>query len=405
MPQFRYKARDRSGIAVTGVVEAESPKAVSHSLKTLGYQVVFVEPFGGLPAALQRLARRWQRIQPHEIVLFTRQLAMMVRAGLPLVEAIHGAALQTSSLPLRKTLMLLVEDLKGGVSFSEALTKHPRVFSNFSVSMVRAGESAGILDQVLERLASIAEEELELHGRIRAALAYPCLLVLMSLAIVSFLLVAILPKFVGIFEEAGAQLPLPTVILLWVSRLLQRGWYLVPPATLLGIAWFRRYLRTPAGRYRLHQWWLSAPVMGPLVHKTILARFSRTMGSLLKSGIQAVSALTITQEVVGNEVVRQALMHVREAVVGGSDLAGPFRTSPVFPPTLAQMVAVGERTGHLDELLLHLSDFYDAEVERDLRALTSLLEPVMLLVMGLIVGFISLSVLLPIFQLVRVFRR
>ena len=404
-PQFRYKARDRSGVAVTGVVQADSQKAVSISLRQLGYQVVFVEELGGLSAYTQKLRQRFERSSPLEVVFFTRQLAMMVRAGLPLVDAIQGSAVQTVSVPFRKSLILVVEDLKGGASFSEALAKHPRLFSNFYISMVRAGESAGILDQVLERLAAIGEEEMEMRGRIQSALVYPCLLVFMSISIVTFLMVAILPKFVGIFEEAGARLPLPTVILLGISRFLQQFWLVLPVILVLGVLGVRRYARTPKGRHRLHQWILKLPVVGPLASKTILARFSRIMGSLLKSGIQVVAALTITQEVVGNDVVRQALIHVREAVIGGSNLADPFKMSQVFPATLVQMVAVGERTGTLDEILLHLSDFYDTEVERDLRTLTSTLEPILLLGMGIVVGFIALSVLLPIFQLVKVFRK
>lgn len=405
MPQFRYKARDKSGVAVTGVVQAESSKAVSLSLRQLGYHIVFVEEFAGLPALLQKFRQQMERSGPMEVVLFTRQLAMMVKAGLPLVDSIQGCSLQATSASFRKELVLLVEELKGGASFSEALAKHPRLFSNFHISMVRAGESAGILDQVLERLAVIGEEEMELKGRIQSALVYPVLLVVMSLGIVVFLMTAILPKFVGIFEEAGAQLPLPTVILLGGSRLLQQFWLLIPVAGFAAFAALRRYAATPQGKYRLHGLLLKLPILGPIVHKTILTRFTRIMGSLLKSGIQAVAALTITQEVVGNQVARQALVHIREAVIGGSNLADPFRMSHVFPPTLVQMVAVGEKTGTLDEILLHLSDFYDVEVERGLRTLTSTLEPILLLVMGLIVGFIALSVLLPIFSLVRVFRK
>ena len=405
MPQFRYKARDKSGMAVTGVVQADTTKAVSLSLRQLGYYVVFVEEFAGLPALLQRFRQQMERPGPKEVVLFTRQLAMMIKAGLPLVDSIHGCSLQTTSASFRRELILMVEELKGGASFSEALAKHSRLFNNFTISMVRAGEAAGILDQVLDRLASVGEEEMELKGRIQSALVYPCLLVVMSIGIVTFLMTAILPKFVGIFEEAGARLPLPTIILLGASRLLRQFWPVVPVGGFFGFIFLRRYAASPKGQYRLHGLLLKMPILGPIVHKTVLTRFTRVMGSLLKSGIQAVAALTITQEAVGNAVARQVLMHIREAVIGGSNLSEPFRLNPIFPPTLVQMVAVGEKTGTLDEILIHLSDFYDTELERDLRTLTSTLEPVLLLVMGLIVGFIALSVLLPIFQLVRVFKK
>ncbi len=304
MPQFRYKARDRTGIAITGVVEAESQKAVSLSLRELGYQIITIEEFGGLAVLFQRFQQTFQAYRPQEVVFFTRQLAMMVRAGLPLVDAIQGTTTQAVSIPFRKALILLVEDLRGGMSFSEALAKHSRFFPNLYISMVRAGEAAGILDQVLDRLASIGEEEMEFKGRIRSALVYPCLLVVMSILIVSFLLIAVLPKFVGIFEEAGAQLPLPTRILLGISGFLQSFWFLIPFAFLGLVAFLRRYLKTPNGRYRVHGLILKMPILGPLIYKTILARFTRVMASLLKSGIQAVAALTITQEVVGNDVIK-----------------------------------------------------------------------------------------------------
>ncbi len=405
MPKFRYKARDHTGIAVGGVVEAETQKAVSISLRELGYQVVSVSEFGGLEAALQKLSQRFQRHKPQEVVAFTRQLSLMIRAGLPLIDGIKSTSEQSASPQFRKVLILLVEDLKGGASFSESMAKHPKFFSNFMISMVRAGEAAGILDEVLERLAAIGEEEMELKGRIQAALTYPCLLVVMSLGIVTFLLVAVLPKFVGIFEEAGAQLPVPTVILLATSRFLQTFWF-VPPLLIGGaILLLQRYISTAKGRYKVHQILLRLPPVGILFQKTILARFSRIMGALLKSGIQAVAALTITQEVVGNDVVKRAIGHIREAVIGGSNLADPFRVSQVFPSTLVSMIAVGERTGALDDILLHASEYYDAEVERALRTLTSVLEPLLLLVMGALIAFIALSVLLPIFQLVKVFRQ
>ncbi|MBI3333597.1 MAG: type II secretion system F family protein [Candidatus Omnitrophica bacterium] len=405
MAQFRYKVRDRSGVAVSGVVEAENEKAVSSSLRELGYQIVSVEESRGLSVLLLKWAGRFQRTRPQEMVFFTRQLAMMVRSGLPLVDGIQSASLQAESAPFRKALVLLVQDLKGGVSFSEGLAKYPRFFSNFYASMVRAGEAAGILDQVLERLAEIGEEELALRGRVKGALIYPTLLIAMSVVIVTYLLTAILPRFVEIFEESGAQLPLPTIILLTVSKILQRFWFLIPFVLFGAVFSFRRFARTPQGRYRIHRWLLKLPVAGSLIRKTNLARFSRIMGSLLKSGIQAVAALAITQEVIDNEVMRQALVHILEAVIAGSNLADPFRVSQIFPPTVVQMVSVGERTGTLDEILIRVSQFYDEEVERDLEALTHTLEPFLLLFMGLIVGFIALSVLLPIFQLVKVFKR
>ncbi len=406
MPNYRYKARDRSGIAIAGSVEAASQAAVSASLRELGYQIIYVEERRGAFLWVEQFGRRLSRgASPAEVIFFTRQLAMMVTAGLPLLDGLQGMTEQTFSPAFKRVITMLAEDLRGGKSFSEALARHPALFGNFYVSMVRAGETAGILAQVLERLAAIGEEELELKGRIRSALAYPVLLVFLSLGIVTFLLIAVLPKFVGIFEESGTALPVPTVILLTTSRTLQRFWYLIPILIAAVVTWVRRYSRTPIGKYKLHLMVLQTPVVGVLIQKSILARFSRTMASLLKSGIPVVPALTITHDLVGNEAVAQAITHIREAVVGGASLAEPFRLSRVFPPTVVQLVAVGERTGNLDQMFLRLGDYYDGEVQQALRTLTSVLEPILLLGMGLLVGFIALSVLLPIFNLIKVFKR
>ena len=407
MAAFRYKARDKAGVALLGTVEADSQAAVTVSLRELGYQIIYVEEERWQFARLIKWVRQRlrPRSKPQELVFCTRQLSMMVKAGLPLVDALKGLTDQPFSTPFKTMLLTLVDDLRAGLSFSQALERHPSLISRFYISMVKSGETGGILDQVLERLASIGQEELEMKGRVYSALAYPCLLVLLSLGIVAFLLVAVLPKFVGIFEESGVALPLPTVILLTVSRVLQRFWFVVPVAVVGAVVAARRYSHTPQGRYRLHQGILRVPVVGSLIHKTILSRFCRIMASLLKSGIPAVPALTITHDIVGNQVIAQAITHVREAIIGGASLAEPFRLSGVFPPTVVQMVAVGERTGTLDQMFLHLGTYYETEVERGLRTLTALLEPLLLLAMGLLVGFIALSVLLPIFQLVKVFKR
>ena len=405
MATFRYKARDQTGIALTGTVEADSQIAVSESLRELGYQIVYVEEHRGLPLLFEQLSKRFRRTRPHEVIFFTRQLSMMVKAGLPLVDGIHGMAEQPFSPRFKRVTALLVEDLRGGKSFSETLERHPALFSRFYVSMIKSGETAGILAEVLERLAALGQEEMELKGRIHSALAYPCLLVLLSLGIVTFLLVAVLPKFVGIFEESGTALPLPTMLLLWVSRTITRFWYVLPVAVAAIVVLIRRYSRTPRGRFRLHQWVLRAPIFGPLIHQTILARFCRIMASLLKSGIPVVPSLHITADLVGNEVMVRAITHIREAVIGGASLAEPFRLSRAFPPTVVQMVAVGERTGTVDQMFLHLGTYYESEVDQALRTLTSILEPMLLLGMGLLVGFIALSVLLPIFQLIKVFKR
>ena len=406
MASYRYKARDKTGLASTATLEASSRSEVTTLLRKQGLQVVYVEETRGLPILLGQVVQRLQkRSRPQEVVSFVRQLALMVRAGIPLVDAIEALVEQPFSRPFKEVLRALGQGLRHGQSFSAALAKHPSVFSSFAVSMVKSAETAGILDQVLERLASLGEEEMELKGRISSALVYPCLLVLLSLGIVTFLMTAVLPKFIAIFEESDVVLPLPTRILLFVSRILQNFWFLVPVAAGAAVWAARRYYRMPQGRHRVHSWILRIPFLGALLTQTMFTRSFRVMASLLKSGIAAVPALAVTEDLMGNEILSGAVGRIRRAVVGGAPLSEPFRAEKIFPPTVVQLVAVGERTGSLDESFLHLADYYDKEVERALRAFTALLEPLLLLAMGLLVGFIALSVLLPIFQLVRVFQR
>lgn len=406
MATYRYKTRDKTGLASLSTMEAESPQAVAVALRKQGLQIVYVEESKGLPIRFQGILGRLGRpSRAYEVTSFTRQLALMVRSGVPLVDGIEAIQEQPFSVEFKKTLRTLVEDLRRGKSLSEALQQHPESFSRFYVSMAKSAEAGGILEEVLERLASVWEEDLELKGRVLSALAYPILLVFLSLGIVSFLLINILPKFVRIFEESEVVLPLPTRILLWVSDLLAHSWFLIPVGLGLTIPAFLRYARTPQGRFRLHSLLLRVPFFGDFILKTIFARSFRVMASLLKSGIAAVPALGVMEDLMGNEVLSRAVARVRDGVVAGQPISEPFKTQKIFPPTVVQLVAVAERTGSLDQSFLHLGDFYEKEVERGLKAFASILEPALLLIMGLMVGFIALSILLPIFQLVRVFHQ
>ena len=406
MASYRYKARDKAGNAALATVEASSRSELTALLRKQGLQVVTIEEAKGLPVLLDQLVLRFRkRTNPQEVVSFTRQMALLVRSGIPLVDAIESLAEQSFSSAFKEILRTLGQDLRHGRSFSEALTQHPSAFTVFSVNMVKSAETAGILDQVLERLASLGEEEMEMKGRVTSALVYPVLLVFLSLAVVTFLMAFVLPKFIAIFEESEVVLPLPTRILLFISQLIQNFWFLIPPVV-GGVVWAGlRYFQRPEGRHRLHRWILQAPILGPLMTQSLLARAFRVLAALLKSGVAAVPALAVTEDLMGNEILSNAVSRVRRAVVGGAPLSEPFRAEKVFPSMVVQLVAVGERTGTLDESFLHLADYYDKEVDKSLRTFTALLEPLLLLVMGLVVGFVALSVLLPIFQLVRVFQR
>ena len=405
MTSYRYKARDKSGVATVAVAAAASRSELNSLLRKQGLQVVYIEEARGVGIVLdQALSRLKKRSRPGEVVSFTRQMALLVRSGIPLVDAIETLAEQSFSPFFKEVLSSLSKDLRQGRSFSESLEQHPAVFSPFSVSMVKSAETAGILDQVLDRLASLGEEETELKGHVTSALVYPVLLVVLSMAVVFFLVAFVLPKFIAIFDDSDVVLPLPTRILLFFSELVRNFWFLIP-AFAGGAVWAgRRYLRQPQGRSAFHRWVLKVPFLGPLLIRTLLARAFRVLAALLKSGVAAVPALAVTEDLLGNEVLSGAVGRIRRAVIGGAPLSEPFRAEKVFPSTVVQLVAVGERTGTLDESFLHLADYYDKEVAKGLRTFTALLEPALLLVMGLVVGFVALSVLLPIFQLVKVFQ-
>jgi len=407
MATFRYKARDKTGAAFIATIEAEDSRVVAELLRKQGLQIITLEqPKETASSFFDALLQKIKRAsRPDEVVLITRQLALMVRSGLPLVDGIEAIAEQDVSPDLRKILVSLSEDLRAGRAFSEALQRFPAFFPAFYVSMVRSGEAAGILEEILERLATIGEDEMELKGRVRAALAYPALLIILSVSIVTFLLINVLPRFFQIFQEAGASLPLPTKVLLGISYLLRTFWFMIPIGLVLGVRWFVLTSAKPEGRYRLHAFLLRAPFVGRLILQTILARSFQIMASLLKSGIAVVPALNVLEDLVGNLVVSRTISRIREAVIGGAALSEPFRSEKIFPPAVGQLISVGEKTGTLDVTFRHLGDYYEREVDRSLRTLTSVLEPLLLLGVGTIVAFIALSVLLPIFQLIKVFRR
>ncbi|OIO79124.1 MAG: hypothetical protein AUJ89_05485 [Candidatus Omnitrophica bacterium CG1_02_43_210] len=405
MPVFRYKARDKSGIAVSGAIEARGQKEVSYGLKELGYKIISIEEEKGVSVYIRRLTDKFRGISQQEIVFFARQLGAMMRAGLPLLDSFEAIVSQTKNIKFRKILVQIVEDIKGGKSLSEAMHKHPKIFSVFFVSMVKAGESAGILHQMLDRVSAIGLAELDLKARVRSAMIYPILLVFVSIGIVTFLLVAVLPKFIAIFEESGAKLPLPTLVLLTISGFLRQAWYAIL-AVGAGLGFLLlKYLRTEKGIYKFHENILRLPLIGELTLKVTVTRLFRILGALTKSGIPLMNALEVVKNIVTNRVFVRAISHIREAVGGGTSLSAAMKISGVFPPMAVQMVSTGEKTGTSDEMFMQISDYYDKELDYSIRGLTSLLEPLLLLSMGGFVGFIALSVLLPIFNLVKVFKK
>jgi type IV pilus assembly protein PilC len=405
MPTYIYKARDQQGEPLTAAIEAEDELSAAMSLRALGYSVISIEKEAQLKV---NLADFWQKIRKthkSELIFFSRQLSSLLKSGIAITTALSSIAEQTKNKLLKETINAVLKDIQAGISFSEALAKHPDMFSELFVSMVKVGETAGILDEVLDRLAQLNMQELEVKTRIKSAMTYPLILVTVAVIIVSFLLINIIPKFVVVFEAYEARLPLATQILLGVSFLVRRLWFLVIVAAGIFIFWFRRYLKTDKGRYAFDFYLLRLPLFGQLYLKLIVARFSRTLGALVKSGVSILEALSVTEKTVGNAVISRVIDNIRSAITEGQSLAEPFKASGVFPATVIQMVSLGEKSGKLDQMLIEVADFYDQEVDYTIKNITTALEPLLLLGMGLMVAFIALSVLLPIFNLIKVFRR
>lgn len=404
MPTYTYKVRDKQGEPFTSTIEAENELEVATNLRSLGYSIISIEKEKLIKTSFADFRQRITKSYQYELIFFNRQLALLLRSGISLTTALSSIIEQTKNKVLKESINAVLEDVKAGVPLSEALAKHPHIFSDLFVSMVKVGETAGSLDEILDRLAQLKTQEFDVRTRIKSAMTYPIILVSVAIIIVSFLLINILPKFVVIFETYEARLPLATQILLGASFLIRRLWFIVIAAAVIITFWIRRYLRTERGRYKFDFYILRLPLFGQLYLKIIIARFSRTLGTLVKSGIPILEALYVTEKTVGNTAISRIIQNIHSAITEGQSLTEPFKASGVFPPTVVQMVSLGEKSGKLDEMFIELASFYDSEVDYTIKNATTALEPLLLLVMGTMVAFIALSVLLPIFNLIKVFR-
>lgn len=405
MPNFAYHARDAEGRLITGVLEAPDERAAAVALGQRGCQPVQIQPQTAFPTLAGVMAWNAARIDRQEVMVLLRQLAALVKAGIPLVEGLDGAIQQTPSPALRRILGDVTHRVQGGSSFSDALAHHPDVFPQLYTSMVRVGEVAGILDHVLAQLAQLGTQELEHRSRIQSALVYPIVLIGFALVVVNVLLIGVLPKFVSVFQASRIALPWPTQVLLGISGAARHFWWLLVLGAAAAVWGARRYYATPEGRETVDRGLLTVPVIGDLSRKIVVARLSRIVGAMLKTGVPLLEALTVAEQTVSNRVFQRILQHTRAAVAEGRSMSETWRASAQFPPLVSQLLSVGERSGQLDTMLLEIADFYEPEIDLTIRKFTTLLEPLLLMVMGLMVGFIALSVLLPIFQLIHVFKR
>ncbi len=396
MPRFEYEGFDASGARVKGALEAPGRRV---ALETLRGRQVFATEMQEL-AALNRRSFRWQRrrVGPLELAAATRQMATLLEAGLPLDEVLASVAEQTNRALLSRSLNRAREELVQGGSLHQALEAQPRIFSSLFINMVKVGESSGTLDQVLAQLSDLLENQARTRSRIQAALTYPALMGLVGSAVLLLLFAFVVPQITRMLDNLNMELPLMTRLLIRAGELFSGGWWLLLLAVLLGAAVLRRYGRSERGALELHRRVLQLPLIGRLILFTATARLSRTLATLLGSGVPLLTALDISRGLMGNRVLRQALENTAVCVREGEGLAAPLQRSGVFPPLLIQMAAAGEKSGQLENMLGRAARSYENQVDSTIAALLPLLEPLMILLMGSVVGAVVLAVLLPIFQ-------
>ncbi|HET9343698.1 MAG TPA: type II secretion system F family protein [Candidatus Eremiobacteraceae bacterium] len=404
MPSFAYQAKDAAGKTVNGVIEAENERVLRAKLREMNYYVTGItqKNSGVMNADIGAVFSKFKGVSEQALVVFARQFATMINAGLAMVRCLDVLGVQTEDAQLKPIIVAVRREVEGGSTLAAALGKFPKVFSPLFTNMVRAGELGGILDDVLNRLAGFLEKDFNLKKKVKAAMTYPTVILVMAVGIVIFLVTFILPTFVSMFEQMDMKLPLPTKILITFTVAARNPFILIPTIILLivGFIMFNRYTSTQVGRRQFDAFKLKLPVFGMLIRKVAISRFCRTLGTLLQSGVPIMQALEIVGKASGNEVVAETVNKVRDSVREGESIAVPLQLSGMFPPLVTQMVSVGEETGNLDGMLSKIADFYDTEVDYMLASLTSLLEPMMILGMGFVVGFIVISVFLPLYQII-----
>ena len=397
MPTFTYVVKDKAGKTHSGTLETESRNSLIEQLWKRKFVVLSIEERSQGGSAMLRVGQ--PKVKPDHLVVFSRQLATMVDSGIPIAQALDVLAEQIEDRGFKQTLRKIRDDIEAGSSLSEAVSRHPKIFSGFFINMLRAGESSGRLDEILDRVAAYLEKASALQRKVKASLFYPAFVSLLALGITTFLLVVIVPKFKEIFTSLGGQLPLPTQMLLKLSEFM--GKYLVYEVILViaAVVTLRAYINTPSGRLWFDRIVIRLPIIGKLLQKVFIARFSRTLATLVKSGVPILSSLEIVAKTSGNKVVERAVMAARSSIKEGENIADPLGQSRVFPSMVTRMISVGEKTGELEKMLTKIADFYENEVDAAVTAITSLIEPLVIAVLGVAIGGIVVALFMPIFKI------
>ncbi len=404
---FTYKVKDKQAKVLSGNLEAESQSAVAQKLRSMGYTIISIAEKTEAPTVEELFQRfqMFQRVKSKDLAVFSRQFATMINAGLPITRCLSILAEQTTNSFLAKVIMDVQKDVEAGQALSTAMAKHPKAFSTMFVSMVRAGEASGVLDQILLRIADHLQADMELKGKIKSAMAYPVVMFGITIIITFVMITFLVPVFAKMFKDMGGELPFATRMLIMMSDVINSVYGLLILGVLIGAVFgFKAFKKTEQGNYIWDSFKLKLPVFGQLVAKVSLARFARTLGTLMASGTPILNALDIVSDTVGNAVVSKGVMAARVSIKEGETIAKPLSESKVFPPMVIQMINVGEETGALETMCVKIADFYEQEVGNAVEALTSMIEPLLIVFLGIIVGGIIVALYLPMFEIVNVIK-
>jgi len=399
MPKFNWEARSKTGAAQKGVMEAASAAIVEAQLRKVGFSNIAVTEIAVKTSFRLPSFGKSGKVSTKDLVIFTRQFATMIDSGLPLVQCLEILSSQQENKTFKDILYKVKESVEGGSTFADALAKHPKAFDQLFVNLVAAGEVGGILDTILQRLAAYIEKAMKLKKQIKGAMVYPITILSIAVIVIGVILVFVIPTFAKMFADFGGELPAPTKMVIGLSTFLKRYIVLIIIA-IYGICWaIKKYYDTPDGRKKIDRMALRAPIVGPLIRKVSVAKFTRTLGTMVSSGVPIMDSLEIVAKTAGNKIVEEAIYGVRQAISEGKTMAEPLAACGVFPPMVVQMISVGEATGAMDTMLNKIADFYDDEVDDAVAAMTAMLEPLLMVFLGTTVGGLVIAMYLPIFKL------
>jgi type IV pilus assembly protein PilC len=399
MPTFKYTAKNKDSRTVAGKIVAENQQSVIEELRKRGLTITAISETK--QTAARRAAFTSKKIKGEEIVIFARQLATMVDAGIPILAGVNALKEQVTHPSFRKVLGTVESDIQHGSSLSVSFSKHPQVFSTLFINMVKVGETGGVLASILDRIATYMEKTLRLQRKVKSALIYPAVVISMAIIITIFLLVKVVPTFAGIYESFDADLPFMTMILISASDILRQNILWVIGGLIIAAFLLRRWYKTDKGAFVIDRFLLRMPIFGELLRKVAISRFTRTLATLIQSGVPILESLDIVEKTIGNKVLEKVIQDVKVTVREGESIANPLEKSAVFPPMVTRMIAIGEKSGQMEKMLLKISEFYDDQVDAAVEGLTSIIEPLIIGVLGIIIGFIVIALFLPIINITR----